>query len=207
MESDLKTAGVIEVAESSTSEEPRPSLAHKADPAPADNGKDGDYGDPTSVFFPEVDDTIAAARSNSESYTAEMPNFLVQQNTTRYYSNSVPAQWRPIDVVEAEVACVDGSEQYRNIRLNGRPTTQPIEKTGSWSTGEFVTTLQDVLSPLTAATFKRRGETTIVNHAAIVYDYTVRQPRSHWRIVAPDGKGYNPAYNGAIWIDKDVVSM
>ncbi len=29
---------------------------------------------------------IAAGRSNSESYTAEMPNFLVQQVTTRYYT-------------------------------------------------------------------------------------------------------------------------
>jgi hypothetical protein len=157
-EADLKTAGVIEVAGAgntpATTEEARPSLAHKES---AGSEKEGDYGDPDSLFFPQVDDTIAAARSNSESYTAEMPNFLVQQVTTRYYSNSAPAQWRPIDVVEAEVACVDGSEQYRNIRLNGKPTSQPVEKTGAWSTGEFVTTLQDILSPLTAAAFKRQG--------------------------------------------------
>jgi hypothetical protein len=204
VEADLKTAGVIEVAEASstpaTTEEARPGLAHKDAP---ESGKDGDYGDPEKLFFPEVDDTIAAARSNSESYTAEMPNFLVQQVTTRYYTNSAPAQWKAIDIVEAEVACVDGSEQYRNIRLNGKPTSQPIEKTGAWSTGEFVTTLQDILSPMTAAAFKKRGESTIANRPAVVYDYSVRQPRSHWNIIPPSGKGYAPAYTGAIWIDKE----
>jgi hypothetical protein len=206
-EADLKTAGVIDVAETSgtpaASEEARPTLAHKPDPSSAGSEKDGDYGDPEGLFFPGVDDTIAAARSNSESYTAEMPNFLVQQVTTRFYSNSVPAQWKAIDMVEAEVACVDGAEDYRNIRLNGKPTRQPIEKTGAWSTGEFVTTLQDILSPMTAAAFKKRGESTVVNRTAVVYDYSVRQPRSHWRIVPPDGKWYAPAYTGTIWIDKE----
>jgi hypothetical protein len=203
-EADLKAVGVIEVADAgntpAATEEARPKLAQKD---AADGGKDGDYGDPESLFFPEVDDTVAAARSNSESYTAEMPNFLVQQVTTRYYANSVPAQWKAVDMVEAEVACVDGSEDYRNIRVNGKPTRQPIEKTGAWSTGEFVTTLQDVLSPMTAAAFKKRGESTVANRAAVVYDYSVRQPRSHWRIVPPDGKWYAPAYTGAIWIDKE----
>jgi hypothetical protein len=201
-ESDLKNAGTIEVAETDAGEG-RPKLAHKPDSASPENEKDGDYGDPASVFFPEVDDTVAAARTNSESYTAEMPNFLVAQITTRYYSNSVPAQWKAIDVVEAEVACVDGSEEYRNIRLNGKPAGRPVEKTGAWSTGEFVTTLQDVLSPMTAAAFKKRGESTVVNRAAMVYDYTVRQSRSHWHIVAPDGRSYAPPYMGAIWIDKE----
>jgi hypothetical protein len=216
-EADLKTAGAIEVADagrtsgttSGSSGEERPTLAHKPASAPASasasggNEKDGDYGDPDSLFFPDVDDTIAAARSNSESYTAEMPNFLVQQVTTRFYSDSAPAQWKAIDIVEAEVACVDGSEEYRNIRLNGKPTRQPVEKTGAWSTGEFVSTLQDILSPMTAATFKKRGESTMANRSAVVYDYTVRQPRSHWRIIPPSGKWYNPAYTGAIWVDKE----
>jgi hypothetical protein len=37
----------------------------------------------------------------------------------------------------------------------------------------------------------------------VVYDYSVRQPRSHWHIIPPNGKGYAPAYTGAIWIDKE----
>ncbi len=205
-EGDTHPAGTIEVAgtaepSASDSDGGRPKLERKEGGEPP--AKDGDWGDPSSLYFPEVDDIVAAARSNSESYTDGMPNFLVQQVTTRYYSNSVPAQWKALDIVEADVVCVDGAEEYRNIKLNGRATTQPIEKTGAWSTGEFVTTLQDVLSPMTAATFTKRGESRMANRAAWVYDYSVKQPRSHWRIVPPDGRAYAPAYTGAIWIDKE----
>ncbi len=111
--------------------------------------------------------------------------------------------WKAIDVVEADVACVNGIEEYKNIRLNGRPANQAIEKTGAWSTGEFVTTLQDVLSPLTAASFARRREETVGSRAAYLYDFVVNQANSHWTVVAPDGRSLKPGYTGAIWIDKE----
>jgi hypothetical protein len=218
-EADTHPAGSIEVAGAGETGEPagsesdgRPKLERKEGgeskaEGPLGAGKDEDWGDPSRLYFPEVDDIVAAARSNSESYTAEMPNFLVEQVTTRYYSNSVPPQWRALDIVEAEVVCLDGSEEYRNIKLNGKATKQPIEKTGAWSTGEFVTTLQDVLSPMTAAAFTKRGESRMANRPAVVYDFAVRQPRSHWRIIAPDGKSYAPAYTGAIWIDKETKQV
>jgi hypothetical protein len=98
---------------------------------------------------------------------------------------------------------VNGKEEYRDITINGRPTNVPIERTGSWSTGEFATTLEDVLSPATNAKFKRRGEDRIAGRPAVVFDYKVEQPNSHWTLVAPDDRRYSPAYEGALWVDKD----
>jgi len=106
-------------------------------------------------------------------------------------------------VVTAEVRCVDGKEEYSNILVNGRPTSRPIEKTGAWSTGEFVVTLQDIFSPYTAAAFVRHGEDTIAGRAAYVYDFTVRQAGSHWVLVGPDGRHEAPPYTGRLWIDKE----
>jgi len=169
---------------------------------PAASGKP-DYGDPTEATFGKTDEAIEGARTAAESFTADMPNFVVQQLTTRYYSYSRPAQWRAQDVVSAEVVSVNGSEEYRNVSINGKPTKEPIEKTGSWSTGEFVSTLQDILSPMTAAAFTKRGSDTIAGRSAVVYDYSVKKERSHWRIIAPDGRAEAPPYTGAIWVDKD----
>ena len=37
----------------------------------------------------------------------------------------------------------------------------------------------------------------------MVFDLTVTAGNSHWELVSPDGRHYNTAYEGAIWIDKD----
>ncbi len=156
---------------------------------------------PSSAGGVSDDQIILDARTNAASLTASLPNFLVQQATTRYFSTGFPAHWQAIDTVTADVAYVDGKEEYRNIAINGTPTDRPPESTGSWSTGEFATTLEDVLSLATNAHFKRRGPATVGGRACLVFDYQVEQPNSHWTIVSPDQRRYKPAYEGAIWID------
>jgi hypothetical protein len=154
-----------------------------------------------SIFFNKVDPIIAEARDAAGSFSDKLPNFIVQQYTTRWVSSTYPAQWRPVDLVSAEVAVVEGREEYRNITINGKPSKRPVEKSGAWSTGEFVTTLQDVLSPMTDAAFIQRREERIANRKALVYDLTVAQPNSHWQVIPEQGQSYRPAYKGAIWID------
>ena len=43
----------------------------------------------------------------------------------------------------------------------------------------------------------------MVGRTAVVYDYSVAQANSHWTMVSPDGRQYKPAYDGAVWIDKE----
>ena len=155
-----------------------------------------------SLWFDKGDDIIEEARDAAGDYSDSLPDFVVNQFTTRYASNSRPPRWEALDVVSAEVACVKGQEEYRNVAINGRITKRPIEKSGSWSTGEFVTVLQDVLSRMTNAAFVKRGEDRIAQRKAFVYDYTVKQTNSHWTVVATEAS-YRPAYQGAIWIDKE----
>jgi hypothetical protein len=147
---------------------------------------------------------LAEAREAASTFTASLPNFLVQQATTRYYSTGFPVSWQTIDVVTADVACVNGKEDYRNVQINGVSTNRPPERSGTWSTGEFSTTLEDVLSPMTNAQFRRRrGDDKIAGRSAVVFDYTVAQATSHWTMVSPDDRRFNPAYTGAIWVDKE----
>lgn len=145
---------------------------------------------------------IEDARAAAAEFESDLPNFLVKQATTRYRGSSSLRNWEAIDVVTADVAVSNGKEEYRNILVNGRAPNKPVEKTGSWSTGEFSVTLQDILSPLTAAVFVKRGSETVAGREAWVYNLSVLQQNSHWTIVSSSGRKYSPAYGGTIWIDK-----
>ena len=181
-----------------------PSSAPASAPASASDPSSGSAPSSGSVANLTDAEILAEARTAAASFTAGLPNFLVQQATTRYFSAGIPVSWQTIDVVTADVACVNGKEDYRNVQINGISTNRPPERSGTWSTGEFSTTLEDVLSPITNAQFKRRrGDDKIAGRPAVVYDYTVAQANSHWTMVSPDERRYNPAYDGAIWIDKE----
>lgn len=188
-EKDLHAAGSIDIEGENDSganpTEPAAGAANVSKPSPADG------------------DAIAQARTAAEAFTQQLPNFIVQQVTTRSLSNSLPARWSVLDVVSAEVASVNGTEEYRNIQVNGQPTRQPVEKLGTWTTGEFVSTLQDVLSQQTAASFLRGGDERIAGRPVTLYNFTVRQGNSHWKIVGQDGRSEAPAYSGTLWIDKE----
>jgi hypothetical protein len=110
-------------------------------------------------------------------------------------------------VVTAEVASVGGKEDYRNIMVNGKPSTRPIEKTGAWSTGEFQTTLESLLNPYTAAAFRKTKDDTFDGRPAYTYDFSVQQVNSDWDIHAPDGSKATPAYSGTVWIDKGTFNV
>jgi hypothetical protein len=171
-------------------------------------GNDRPVSDPVAEAsrapIPSIDDMVVNdARDAASVFTAGLPNFLVEQATTRYQGSGYPTNWRAMDVVTCEVASVNGKEDYRNLKINGRPTSGKPEDSGSWSTGEFTITLEDVLSYSTSATFVKRGEDRIAGRPAFVYDMSVQKPNSHWTLVATNGKQYNPAYHGSLWIDKD----
>jgi hypothetical protein len=162
-----------------------------------------EYQETVSIAAPSVDPLIAEAREAAGEFTDKLPDFLVQQHTMRYVSSTRPPQWQAVDMVTAEVAVQDGKEEYRKISINGRPSKRAPEKTGAWSTGEFSTTQEDILSPYTAAKFVKRAEQRVAGRTAVVYDYSVLQQNSHWRLIPENGKSYNPPYKGSIWIDKE----
>jgi hypothetical protein len=156
--------------------------------------------------FPSTGDpVIDKAREAAYSFSETLPNYVVKQFTTRYQTEAAhggQTSWRAVDTVSADVVSEDGKESYRNILVNGKPPKEAVEKTGSWSTGEYSSVLLDVFSPGTQADFHNKRSTTIVNRAAWRYDFSVDQPNSHWHVYAA-AESYNPEYIGGIWIDKE----
>ena len=154
---------------------------------------------------PSGDPFIDQAREEAFSFTETLPNYVVKQYTTRYAAQVVrgnQTSWQALDHVTADVIEEDGTEKYKNILVNGQPPRVDIEKSGSWSRGEFSSLQLDVLSPSTNARFHGKQATTIVNRAAFLYDFSVERPNSHWHIEA-EGQSEQPGYTGSIWIDKE----
>jgi len=150
------------------------------------------------------DPIIDETREEAFAFTESLPNYIVKQFTTRYQSDSASrgrTQWQALDIVTADVIAENGKETYKNLMVNGKPSKN-VEQTGSWSEGEFASTLQAVLSPASDALFINKRSTTIVNRPAYRYDYSITQPRSSW-LVEASGSRYRPAYGGVIWIDKE----
>jgi hypothetical protein len=156
---------------------------------PPSANNDAPYSGAGGVFAGprSSDPVIQGAREAAFQFTETLPNYVVKQFTTRYQTDSAHGNrtsWQALDVVTADVVCENGKESYKNILVNGKPPRDDIEKTGSWSTGEFATVLQGILAPYTDADFHNKRATTINSHAAYRYDYTVEQKNSGWHVYA-----------------------
>ncbi len=149
---------------------------------------------------------LDSAREAALKYSATLPDFVAQQNTNRFFSTqSGGGAWQPLDVVTAEVVYMRGREEYRNVQIDGRPSTRPVEKTGAWSTGEFGTVLEGLMAEEAQAQFRRRPglARAAANRQAWVFDVSVPAAHSSWVLVSPDGREHQTAYSGAVWIDQE----
>jgi len=107
----------------------------------------------------------------------------------------------PLDVVSAEIIYEDAQENYRNVKINNRPTDRNLEEiSGSWSTGEFASTLVQLFHPDTDAKFRPGGASPISGSKAEVYDFQVRRENSHW-MVHSGSQTLVAAYGGSVWVD------
>jgi hypothetical protein len=155
------------------------------------------------VHPPGYDPVLARAFEQVQRFAELLPDFLCEQVVYRFDSDSRPPRWRLRDRVSAEVLYAGGRETYQNIRRNGKPVDYArVESTGTWSTGEFGTLLQGLFFPSTAARFSFVREAAAGAGRARLYDFSVPQQSSHWRVEF-EGRILYPAYQGSLWIHPD----
>jgi len=180
-----------------------PTLQRDPDaPVPARPSIIRGQGLPRSPDLPPVDPVIALAMEAAESFSETLPNYVCQQFTARFVSVTHVVSWQAQDVVSTEVVYENGREDYRNLKINGKPAKKGAEEaSGAWSSGEFGTVLRDIFSPATAAEFHFRKDTSIAGRSAALYDFKVSHEGSHWEVIIGSQSVF-PAYKGSVWIDK-----
>lgn len=142
---------------------------------------------------------IERARDAAFEFSANLPNFICQEFMARYAGHG--RDQRALDIVSAEIIYTNGQESYRNVKIDNRATQKNLQEIGgSWSTGEFASTLLDLFAPNTNTMFHSGGLTTVDGHAAEVFDFQVRKENSHWQVETGAQK-LTPAYEGSVWVD------
>lgn len=155
------------------------------------------------AFVAEHDDpVIARAMEYAHEFRNELPDFTCKQVTTRRSSRNRGRTWSADDVVEADVVYADGRENYRNIRIDGRPVRSFDSLGGTTSTGEYGTLLWNLFHPDTAAGFEGREVEEIAGVPTRIYEIRVDSDRSHWRIGAGNQQIAAP-YRGRVWIEEE----
>lgn len=149
---------------------------------------------------------VEQAREVAARFLEGLPNYICQEQTTRYVSETRQPSWNVVDVVSADLVYDDHQESYRNLQINGRPTKKSPEDSGAWSTGEFGTILANLFAPQSGAEFKFVQDDTIEHRAASIFDFKVIRVRSNWKIWVP-GQYILPSYKGSVWIDKRTAQV
>jgi hypothetical protein len=160
---------------------------------------------PTAAVDPA--DPLPASRQVSVDYEGNLPDFVAQQMTTRYFRTGTEGDWQKIDTVTAALAYVEGKAEYKDWETEGRQIEARKPPPGVWAMQDFVNVAKDLLSKATAADLRLRGEEKIGTRPAVSYRFTVQEAKSHWALVAADGRRYNPAYEGNLWLDKETGSV
>ncbi len=142
---------------------------------------------------------IERAREAAFQFSKKLPNFICEELMSRSVERGRDDE-TPLDRVAAEITYEDGQESYHNVRINDRPTDKPMEELGgSWSTGEFGSTLLELFHPATQAQFQPGGASPISGFNAQVYDFQVSSENSHWRVQA-GSQTVLAAYEGSVWV-------
>src|SRR5215469_1928990 len=148
---------------------------------------------------------IERAREAAFEFSEHLPNFICQEVMARYRQRG--REETPLDVVSAEIIYDHAKETYRNVKINDRPTDTSLEEiSGSWSTGEFASTLLSLFSADTNARFRSGGASSISGFRAQVYDFRVQRENSHWTLHV-DSQTLVPAYEGSVWVDPSTARV
>ncbi len=151
---------------------------------------------PTDVAHSE---SLRGVCEYAMSLPQRMPNFICDQQTSRYRGDSKV----PRDLITALVRYEDGNESYTEIKLNGKAAPSAISNApGQWSTGEFGSNLRAIFDLHNHAIFEFSGANTLNGHAAWVFTYQiVRQNDPLWRLRTED-RLVAPPYGGELWVDQ-----
>lgn len=161
----------------------------------------------TAVFeLTHEDPVIEKAMRYAFSFSDALPDFVCNQRTERFESRDNGAKWKKNDVVDAEVVYSERKENYRNIRVDGRPLRSFDSLDGTTSTGEYGTVLRNMFHPEVEAEFTYEQDDELFGTSTRVYGVKVDEKRSHWRIGVNDQR-IEAAYRGRVWIDPEAGAV
>ena len=151
---------------------------------------------------------LEAARTKALAYTDDLPNFICTQITTRSERVS-SGGWHQVDNFVADLTYFEKKENYKIISVSNRPTaTATMESLkGSWSTGEFGSSLRMLFDPQSNAAFRLEGVDQANGHETVRISYQVPRETSGSTITYNNERTIVTAYRGRCWIEPESFNV
>jgi hypothetical protein len=162
---------------------------------------------PTPLPAPSDEDqqkVIADAREYAKNYTSTLPDFICTQITRRYFAQSGHENWHLADTITSKLSYFEQHENYELKLINNQLTSRKIESLGgATSSGEFGSMLKMIFAEHTGAEFHWDHWGTLRGHRVYVFNFRVDQGHSEWEVRYEKENPIEPAYEGAIYIDRE----
>lgn len=149
---------------------------------------------------------LEQARQHALDFAEELPNFIVNQNVTRYSQVPGDKDWKVEDRLEIELTYrVGKGEDFNLLRIDGKPARQSyMDIGGSTSTGEFGSMIAALFLPQSKADFKEAKHENFHGRPTVVYDFKVKRANSLSTLSERNtGKKVIAGYTGSVWIDTE----
>lgn len=156
----------------------------------------------------EHEDAVAAFCEWVLSFRSRLPDILTDEKMRRMRVD-VQHYWETLDVLSVKVHYVDGTVQYSNLAINGKPTTKSIyDLEGSWSTGELGATLEGMLVDVRKSKLKFTKATKLGNRRVLGFEFDVpRIDNGSWTLSISASQKFVPGYRGHIWLDESSFQL
>ncbi len=155
----------------------------------------------------QPDKFLEEVRRNVLDYVDELPDFICQQEITRYFDLGTGA-WERTDTLVYELTYNKKRESYKPLNSLGRPVTRPLEQSGgAYSTGDWATALSLLFQPDTKAIFKPAGKEKLGQRQTLIYDFKVPLETSKLQIAAGTAMPIVAGYSGSVWIDAETKNV
>jgi hypothetical protein len=150
---------------------------------------------------------IAASREHGLAYSKTLPNFLCTEVTRR---SSTPASqgldgpWKLADTLTIRLSYFDQKEDYRVIKINGKPVNKPLSSVSGWATkGDFGSMLRAIFDEESHAKFVWERWDTWKGRRVAVYSYRIERDHSGFTTDTGSQKRTNWGAKGVVHIDAD----
>ena len=154
------------------------------------------------------DPFLEEAHKVVRDYLDELPDFICQQETQRYFDYDGSGAWEKADTLVYELTYNRKRETYKPINSVGRPITRAIDDLkGASSTGDFASGLASLFDPETKAVFKPAGKERLGNRQTVLYDFRVPKESSKLVVKAEGAGSLIVGYSGTVWIDAETKKV
>ncbi len=152
-------------------------------------------------------DFLESVRTKAMEYTKNLPNFICTQITQRFLRRLPKKGWIRADNFVAELTYYDQTEHYKLLSVANRAAKNDatLESLGgTFSTGEFGSTLNYLFNPKTKAVFRLEGVERSKDHNTVRIGFKVPLDTSKRLIIFKSKDGEQSVvtgYRGRCWID------